>query len=407
MASQRSVTAAGVLAAILLLGAWTSAPPAPKIRAVTQQEIVDMMLGASIQASRSSNTASMVKRVNEAWNQGKRFSMIAVEDVPEDWIAVIPTGIGGGGAWDYVGERMKKQGVPVVRDAAREAVEALSKYTGKKFNAIVRTEASSATLSAFMLATDMNLPVVDACIAGRAVPEMQQATTFLNGIPAAPAALVTRWGDTMILTKAVDDYRVEDLSRAVAVGSGGGVQMASTMMSAADLRRGVIRGSISQAILWGRTVREANEKKQDPVAALLKVANGYKLFQGTVSKADMKGERGFTWWDVELKGINKFQGHTYRVFVKNENIEAWLDGKPDAMSPDLICNLDPKTGDAMTSQGLGGYSIDAEVVMVGIPNSPMWRTPKGIEVFGPRHFGFDFDYVPIEDLQKSRKLGTN
>jgi DUF917 family protein len=48
--------------------------------------------------------------------------------------------------------------------------------------------------------------------------------------------------------------------------------------------------------------------------------------------------------------------------------------------------------------------VNQEVVLVGWPNSNMWRTPKGIAVFGPRHFGFDLDYVPIEQLQKARAL---
>ena len=37
-----------------------------------------------------------------------------------------------------------------------------------------------------------------------------------------------------------------------------------------------------------------------------------------------------------------------------------------------------------------------------IPAHALWRTAKGIELLGPRHFGFDFDYVPIETLQKAR-----
>jgi len=95
-------------------------------------------------------------------------------------------------------------------------------------------------------------------------------------------------------------------------------------------------------------------------------------------------------------GTGPFTGHTYKVYVKNENIVAWLDGVPDAMSPDTIQNLDPKTGDAHKSGALGGYKIGAELAIIGYETSPMWRTPKGIEVFGPRHFGFDFDYVPLE-----------
>jgi len=110
---------------------------------------------------------------------------------------------------------------------------------------------------------------------------------------------------------------------------------------------------------------------------------------------------------VEIRGTNEYAGHTYKLFLKNENIIAWLDGKPDAMLPDIIVDLDPKTGDTLFGQGLGAYPMNADVVMVGIPNTPMWRTPKGLEVMGPRHFGYNLDYTPLEQLQKSRpKFGT-
>lgn len=77
------------------------------------------------------------------------------------------------------------------------------------------------------------------------------------------------------------------------------------------------------------------------------------------------------------------------------------------MPPDSICNLNPKTGDAISGVPLGGYPVGDEVAMVGIPAPHQWRVPRGIEVFGPRHFGDDYDYVFIEELQKRRpKLGT-
>jgi hypothetical protein len=28
------------------------------------------------------------------------------------------------------------------------------------------------------------------------------------------------------------------------------------------------------------------------------------------------------------------------------------------------------------------------------------RTPKGIQLFGPGYFGYDMDYVPVEELNK-------
>ena len=393
-----------LLAVLMVLASFAPAWAQPKTRTLSEQELVDMMLGSSIQASRGNNTESMVKRIKDAIAQGRKISMVAVEAVPDDWMIVSGGGIGGGGAWEYVRERTAKQKLPTIPNAQARAIEALAKHHGRKgFDAVVRVEAAGATLTALLIAAELGIPIVDACMSGRARPEVQQSIPSINGIPASPAAFVTRWGDTIILDKTVDDYRMEDLGRAIAVASGGG-SAGAISMTGKNLKRGVIPGSVSQAILFGKTVREAREQGQDPVDALVKVSNGYKLFQGIVTKSADKGDRGFSWSDVEVRGTKEFEGHTYRVFVKNENNVTWFDGKPDAMAPDFIANLDPKTGDTINPPVLGSYIVNQEVVLVGWPNSEMWRTPKGIEVFGPRHFGFDFDYVPIEQLQKARSL---
>jgi len=330
--------------------------------------------------------------------------VVPIDQLPDDWNVVTAAGgIGGGGAWEYVIERTKQQNLPTVPNATIMALEALSKHLGKKFDAVMRNEAAGATLNAFQVATAVGLPVVDACPAGRAKPEVQQSLTFINGLSVTPAALVTRWGDTILVDKTVDDYRYEDIARAIAVGSGGGVSNARGVLSGRDVKRATVPGQLSEAILFGKTVREAAAQGRDPVQALIKAANGYELFHGTVAKADQKGERGFTWWDVQITGTKQYTGHTYRVWVKNENIVSWLDGKPDVMSPDLIYNIEPKTGQALSGGGLGGYALGAEVDMIGrAALSPAFRSPKGIEVIGPRHFGFDFDYRPIEEAFKTR-----
>jgi DUF917 family protein len=397
---------AAIVAAGFALTVDLTAPLAaqqPKVRTLTEQEIMDMMLGSSVQASRGANTPQTVARMKALIAQGKTFTMINVDDIPDDWTTVTVAGVGGGGAWEYVRDRVAQQKLPTIPNATTAAVDALSKHIGKKFNAVIRIEAVQAA-GALALASELGVPVVDACLSGRARPEIEQQIPWINGIPATPASLVTRWGDTIIVDKAVDDYRAEDLGRAVAVASGGGAQMAMNAMSGAQVKRGVIKGALSQAILFGKTAREAVAQGRDPVAALVQASNGFKLFQGIVAKSETHGDRGFTWTEVEVTGNREYTGHTYKVSVKNENIVAWLDGVPDAMSPDTIQNLDPKTGDAHNGGQLGAYQVGAEVAFIGFNTSPMWRTPKGIEVFGPRHFGFDFDYVPIEQVMKQRKV---
>jgi len=396
----------GIVGAVIVVGA-TAAPRAQRarVRTLSEQEVVDLTVGTAIQGTRSSDTEAMIRQAKAILAAGKHFEVVSIDDLPDEWNVVQAAGgIGGGGAWEYVTDRIKTQNLPTVPNGTVAALQALSTHLGKKFDAIIRNEAAGATLNAFQVATAVGLPVVDACPAGRAKPEVQQSLPFVSGVPVTPAALVTRWGDTIFIDKAIDDYRYEDLARAVAVASGGGVSNARGVLSGRDVKRVTIHGALSEAILFGRTVREAAAAGKDPVQALVAAAHGYKLFQGRVTKADEKGERGFTWWDVELSGVGPYAGHTYRVWVKNENILSWLDGQPDVMSPDLLYNLDPRTGWAVAGRGLGGYPMGTEVVMVGRPAlSPLFRSAKGLEVIGPRHFGFDFDYRPIEDVLKSRR----
>jgi DUF917 family protein len=405
-----AITTVVMSAALVAFFASPHAQQRPKIRTLTEQEVVDLAVGTAIQGTRASNTDQMIRQAKALLDAGKSYNVVSVDDLPDDWTVVQAAGgIGGGGAWEYVTERIKGQNLPTVPNATLAALEALSKHLGKKFDAVIRNEAAGATLNAFQVATAVNLPVVDACPAGRAKPEVQQSLTFINGLLVTPAALVTRWGDTILIDKAVDDYRYEDIARAVAVASGGGVSNARGALSGRDIKRATIHGELTEAILFGKTVREAAAKNQDPIKALLSVSHGYKLFQGTVAKAEPKEERGFNWWDVQLTGTGPYAGHTYRVWVKNENMLSWLDGKPDVMSPDLLYNLDPKTGRSINASSMGGYPVGTEVVMVGrAALAPAFRSPKGIETIGPRHFGFDFDYKPIEETFQTRaKFSTD
>src|SRR5436309_9249655 len=94
------------LAPVVLAGAADS----PKVRTLTEQELVDMMVGTSILCTRGGDTEGMVQRIKSALAEGKRFTMISLEDVPDDWTAFTMFGVGGGGAWEYVTKRMETQG---------------------------------------------------------------------------------------------------------------------------------------------------------------------------------------------------------------------------------------------------------------------------------------------------------
>src|SRR5262245_48334124 len=102
------------VAAVLAVATAVTVPmptrSAPRLRTLTHQELVDMMVGTSILCTRGGDTAGMIKRIEDAIAQGREFAMIALEDVPHDWMAFTSFGVGGGGAWEHVTRRMEQQG---------------------------------------------------------------------------------------------------------------------------------------------------------------------------------------------------------------------------------------------------------------------------------------------------------
>ncbi|MEM1433975.1 MAG: DUF917 domain-containing protein [Pseudomonadota bacterium] len=394
---------AAALSTLVLLATAAIAEEPPQVRVLGEQDLIDLLVGSCIQSTRNCDPSDSIAEVRAALGAGKQFKLMSAENFPSDGMVVAVQGIGGGGAWEHVIERTKEQGLSEIENPRRHVVGLLADYMGRDFTALVRSEAAGATASALLLAAELEIPTLDGGITGRAVPEVQQSIPWINGIASIPTAIVTPWGDEIIIRRAVDEYRVEDISRAIAVASGGSAVITMAPMSGAQLTKGVIPGNLSEAMLYGRTVREAREAGADPIAALLEATSGYLLFQGVVTRSDDRGDRGFNWVEAELRGVAGFEGQRYRIFVKNENIVGWLNGKVDAVSPDYIYNLVPDTGESAVGVGIGGYTVGEEIAIVGVPAAPQWRSRKGVELIGPRHFGFDFDYVPLEDLQAIRR----
>lgn len=378
----------------------------PRARSLERQELVDMMVGTSILCTRGGDTEGMIKRIDDALAAGAKFTMIALEDIPDEWMSFTSFGVGGGGAWPHVTERMERQGF--VRGKPSDpslptAIDLLSGYLGRRFDVTFEAEAGGATASALLTASRLNIPIVDGCPSGRCLPEVQMSPFFMNGISRAPLAATTRYGDSIIMPRVHDDFRVEDLTRALAVASGGGVTVAANAVNGKVLKQNLIPGFLSKAIALGRAARTAVASGSDPVQAVVNAGEGYLLFRGIVSQSDSKGELGFGWTTAVLDGTGGFAGSQYRIFNKNENMVAWRDGRLDASAPDLIAAVDPRTGWAMRGGSvIGSFVVGQDLAIVGFRNHAIWRTPKAAEMLGPRHFGFDHDYVPIEQLHPRR-----
>ena len=72
------------------------------------------------------------------------------------------------------------------------------------------------------------------------------------------------------------------------------------------------------------------------------------------------------------------------------------DGNAKTLFPvsELTCilSLIHKNGDPLTNPHA---APGQELVVFALPAPEIWKTKRGLEVFGPRSFGFDFDYVSV------------
>jgi DUF917 family protein len=264
-------------------------------------------------------------------------------------------------------------------------------WQGKPFYALISTELGGGnTAEAFYTAAVLDRVIADADPAGRSVPELQHSTFFLHGVPITPMAVADTWGNTAILTAAASDERAEAWVRALAVVSENSIGVLDHPALVRDIRGKVIEGAVSYALKIGRALREAKEQRLDPVDAVTAAGDGKTVFSGVVSSFDWEFSGGFTVGTVELEGRGKWAGHHYKIWFKNEFIISWLDGEIHATVPELICLMDRAGNPILTPFVDKGSELTAFV----LPAPEAWTTARGLEVFGPKHFGYDAPFKP-------------
>jgi DUF917 family protein len=98
---------------------------------------------------------------------------------------------------------------------------------------------------------------------------------------------------------------------------------------------------------------------------------------------------------VDIDGLGEDAGRLIRLELQNENLVALEHGRLLASVPDLITVLDSDTAEAIATERI---RYGQRVTVIAFPCDPVWRTERGIAATGPRAFGYDLDYRPVEKL---------
>ena len=132
----------------------------------------------------------------------------------------------------------------------------------------------------------------------------------------------------------------------------------------------------------------------DPFAALNSEVDLYKLITGKVVDVERKTAGGFVRGSAIIEGVEHDRGRLVRIEFQNENLVALEDGEALATVPDIITLLDRHTAMGIVTEQIR-YG---QRVVVGVFKSPpQWRSEAGLAVVGPRAFGYEIDYVPVEE----------
>lgn len=380
------------------------------MRILGEQDLGDLICGCAILGTGGGGSPKRgLALIRGELDLGREFKLIGLDEVPDEAMVASPYMCGSvspepeGVEVASPSSPCQEQGQEQAQDERLEclrAFEALEDYLGQGFFAVIPTEIGGGnTAVALAVAARRGIPVVDADPAGRSVPELQHTTFYIKDVPIAPLAVATPKGDVIILKEVADDFRAEALARAIAVVSGNRVGIADHPLKGRVLKESVIPGTLSKALAIGAAVRRARSSGEDPVEAAIRAGGGYSLFKGEVTQASWRIEEGFTIGELVISGRGAYLGHRYRIWYKNEHIISWFDEEPDVMVPDLVCVLDPATGEAITNPNC---KEGMEVAVIGYPAPELWRSSKGLELFGPGHFGYELEYRPIEENRRLR-----
>jgi DUF917 family protein len=279
----------------------------------------------------------------------------------------------------------------------------LAAYKGVTVAAIIPIELGSGnTPGPMIVANRLGLPTIDGDYAGRAIPELTNCKPEIFHQPIAPIAFVDKWGDVVLVPKTASTEMADRIGRMLCLGAYSGVGIACYLMQVKDARKVMVAGTLSKSYALGQARRKALDGGKDVAGAIAAAAGGWVLFRGVIAEAGWEDRGGFMfgYGTHQIVGEGPDAGHACKVWYKNENHIVWVDEKPYVTSPDIIALVDSATGEAYPNNSV---AAGQHVAVIGTPVSDVaYRSPEGIAILEPRHFGFDIPYVTIEDAVAGR-----
>lgn len=289
-------------------------------------------------------------------------------------------------------------------DQCLRALNALEEHVGRRLDAVVPVEVGGAnSLIPIVAAATKGLPVVDGDGMGRAFPEAQMTTFSISGVPSTPAVAVDYEGKVATFLQS-SSREFEKAVRHSALSRGGLLIATEHPMSGRRLKETVVAGTMGFAVALGSVLRTGHAGAGGMIEALRRIFStsiyGHfsLLHSGKIADIATRTVNGYDVGRVTIRSFD--ESSEMQIDVRNEFLVATLSNRIVAMVPDLITVTDLDTTAPINAERLR-YGQQVSVFGIGCPDH--YRTSRALAAVGPRAFGFEFDYRPLEELNEGRQ----
>lgn len=325
-----------------------------KVNLLNQSDLENLVRGATFLASGGGGTyesaMKFVKNFNTDHYTCPKVTLINVENIPQDSkkYAIVLA---------YLGTPTKLKDA-IIPDAAIQSVIAIReelKDAGKELGYIVPIEMGGiSTLVSCLVASYLDLTVINADGAGRAVPLLQMTTFATNGADVNPCVL-TNNTDKKIIYKVSNSHEasasatIETLARS-ALGMPEFDQVGGITMWTMDrelLSTAIpIRGSITKCIQLGKTIGSQQYQEEMKIELIQDELKKIDYPSQIVCKGRIKDVKntaigGFDNGFITIQIEEGKPDHTIKILFQNESLIIWNSeqSSPLVTAPDLISYL--------------------------------------------------------------------
>ncbi|MQA02426.1 MAG: DUF917 family protein [Streptosporangiales bacterium] len=239
-------------------------------------------------------------------------------------------------------------------------------------------------VAAVWAAAALGVPLVDADLMGRALPELQQLLPVAHGWTPCPAVVGDVHGRQLVLDR-MTPAMLEMIVRAALTPMGGWAVLACQPLTTELVTGACHPGSVTRALAFGRDVHRLRDGAPiDQLPAL----DGMPLGEGRVVEITRGAPRTGRRMPVTtvVVDLSDPPGGVLRLEAESEWLAAVVDGEPAATVPELILVWDVDSREVLAVETL---RRGRNVRVTALPGAVGWWHPDALGYVEPAAFALD------------------